>query len=139
MTEVDFYILPDEQPEQRSLFACRLADRAFRKGHRVYLHTRDEAGAQALDRLLWEFKPHSFLPHGMLGGEDSERIGIGWGDKPGEHEDVMINLDLEVPAFVGRFQRVLEIVVQHPTIQAPLRESWRRYKHFGYPVKTNDL
>jgi DNA polymerase-3 subunit chi len=139
VTEVDFYVLKENQPEQRPLFACRLADRAFREGHRVYLHTADESSGRDLDSLLWEFRPQSFLPHGLVGAEDAERVAIGWGNDPGAHDDIMINLDLKVPDFVGRFHRVLEIVVQHPTIQESLRASWRHYKHFGYPVKSNDL
>ena len=51
----------------------------------------------------------------------------------------MINLDLEVPDFIGRFERVLEIVVQAPAIRDPLRESWKRYKHFGYELNRHEL
>ncbi len=139
MTRVDFYLLKEEDPAQRKLFACRLAEKAFREGHAVYLHTADEAAAGDLDQLLWGYRPQSFLPHGLLGTENANQVGIGWGDDPGEHHNIMINLDLAVPEFVGRFERVLEIVVQHPSVRDPLRESWKRYKHFGYPLKQHEL
>ncbi len=139
MTRVDFYVLPQEDPGERQLFACRLAEKAFREGHRIYLHTGDEAAARQLDELLWGFRRQSFLPHGLLGSEDAEHLAIGWGADPGEHHDVMINLALAVPDFVGRFERVLEIVVQDPAIREPLRDSWKRYKHFGYPIEKRDL
>ncbi len=139
MTRVDFYVLPQEDPGQRDLFACRLAEKAFRQGHRVYLHTAGEREAGALDSLLWGFRPQAFIPHGPVGSEDASQVAIGWGDDPGECRDVMINLALAVPDFVGRFERVLEIVVQHPDIRDPLRESWKRYKHYGYPIQKNDL
>lgn len=139
MTRVDFYVLPDEDPGQRELFACRLAEKAFREGHAVYLHTADEGAATKLDQLLWSFRPQSFVPHGVLGTDDAAAVGIGWGADPGEHHSVMINLGLSVPDFVGRFERVLEIVVQHPGIREPLRDSWKRYKHFGYPLEKHDL
>lgn len=139
MTRVDFYVLPQEEPGQRDLFACRLAEKAFREGHSVYLHTADEAAARELDSLLWGFRPQSFLPHGLLGADSADRVGIGWGSDPGEHHSIMINLGLDVPGFVGRFERVLEIVVQHPRIREPLRESWKRYKHYGYPLEKHDL
>ncbi len=139
MTRVDFYVLPQEDPGERQRFACRLAEKAFREGHRVYLHTSDEGAAKDLDALLWGFRKQSFLPHGLLGSEDAERLGIGWGADPGEHHDLMINLALAVPDFVGRFERVLEIVVQHPSVRDPLRDSWKRYKHFGYPIEKRDL
>jgi DNA polymerase-3 subunit chi len=139
VTQVDFYVLPAEDTGQRNLFACRLAEKAFREGHNVYLHAADEASGQALDELLWGFRPQSFVPHGLLGSEDAERVAIGWGTDPGEHHGVMINLDITVPDFVGRFERVLEIVVQDPAIRDPLRDSWKRYKHFGYPLEKHDL
>ena len=139
MTRVDFYVLPQEDPGERQRFACRLAEKAFREGHRVYLHTADKPAADELDTLLWGFRKQSFLPHGLLGSDDAEHLGIGWGEDPGEHHDLMINLALAVPDFVGRFERVLEIVVQDPSVREPLRESWKRYKHFGYPLKQHEL
>ena len=139
MTRVDFYILQTHDPAARALFACRLADKVLRLGHRIYLHTSDEAAARELDTLLWAFRPQSFIPHAILKESAREPVAIGWGDDTGEHHDLMINLDLCVPAFVGRFERVAEIVVQDPAIRDPLRESWKRYKHYGYPVKRNNL
>lgn len=92
-----------------------------------------------MSELLWSFRASSFVPHGLLGSSEAERVAIGWGGDPGEHHDVMINLDLSVPDFVGRFERVAEIVVQDPAIRDPLRDSWKRYKHYGYPITKRDL
>lgn len=138
MTEVDFYILPHTEPEQRDLFACRLAEKAFRQGHRVYLHTADAESATQLDELLWNFRPQSFLPHALL-DDSSDRVVIGWHDHPGDHSDVMINLALSVPAFIGRFARVAEVVVQSPHVRDPLRKSYAFYKDRGYPLRNNRL
>jgi DNA polymerase-3 subunit chi len=139
MTEVDFFILTAHEANDRTDFACRLVDKAFRRGQQIYLHTQDEAAATALSQKLWSFRPDSFLPHGLLGQGGSDRITIGWGADPGEQQDLMINLALVVPAFVGRFKRVVEVVVQEPTIRDSLRESWKRYKHYGYPIKDHNL
>ena len=139
MTEVDFYLLPTQEPIERNRFACRLADKAFRRGHRIYIHSPDESSARAMDNLLWGFRASSFLPHALRGEPDSERIAIGWGDDPGEARDFMINLDLQVPGFVDRFERVAEVVVQNPQIRDPLRQSWKFYKEQGYPIRNNKL
>lgn len=139
MTRVDFYVLPDTDPEQRDIFACRLTDKAFRAGHRVYLHTPDKPAAERIDSLLWSFRPQAFIPHGLSGDSGSDRVAVGWGDEPGASREVMINLSLEVPDFVGRFERVCELVVQHPSIRDPLRESWKHYQHFGYPLQKQVL
>ena len=139
MTNVDFYILQTHDLSDRTQFACRLADKALKLGHRIYLHASDETAGRELDTLLWTFRPQSFVPHAILGESTREPVTIGWGVDPGEHEDLMINLDLCVPDFVGRFKRVAEIVVQDPAVRDPLRESWKRYKHYGYPVTENKL
>ena len=139
MTEVDFYILDEESPAQRKHFACRLAAQVFRQGHQVYIHTDDETAAREMDELLWNFQPESFLPHSLLGGEHAERVAIGWQTDPSPHNDVMINLSLSVPSFVGRFKRVTEVVVTQPDIRDPLRKSYKYYKDRGYPLKQRKL
>ncbi|MCZ6829401.1 MAG: DNA polymerase III subunit chi [Gammaproteobacteria bacterium] len=139
MTEVDFYILDAEAPAERKHFACRLADKAFQQGHNVYIHTGDEASAREMDELLWSFRPQSFLPHSVLGGEHDEHVAIGWQMDPAHHNDVMINLSLSVPEFVGRFRRVTEVVVTTPDIRDPLRKSWKYYQDRGYPLNKHDI
>jgi DNA polymerase-3 subunit chi len=139
MTEVDFYILDAESPDQRKDFACRLAAQVFRQGHQVYIHTDDEPAAREMDDLLWSFRPDSFLPHSLLGGEHADRVAIGWQADPSPHSDVMINLGLSVPEFVGRFRRVTEVVVTQAAIRDPLRKSYKYYKDRGYPLKERRL
>ena len=139
MTRVDFYLLQQQQALERDQFACRLVNQLYRQGRNIYLHCADEATAGAMDELLWGYAPQAFLPHGLLGGADDERIAIGWKDDPGHHRDVMINLALSVPEFVGRFERVAEVVVQTPEIRDPLRESWKYYKSRGYPLHNNKI
>lgn len=139
MTRVDFYILQQQQAADRDTFACKLAGQLFKQGRSLYLHAPDEAAAQSLDQLLWAYQPQAFLPHGLLGSGDDDQIGIGWGDDPAQHQDVMINLALTVPSFIGRFERVAEVVVQAPEIRDPLRSSFKYYKDRGYDIKTNKI
>lgn len=56
MTRVDFYVLPVSEPHGRLSFACRLAEKAWLGGHKVYLHGEDDAAARSLDELLWSFR-----------------------------------------------------------------------------------
>jgi DNA polymerase IIIc chi subunit len=52
MTKVDFYLLGSDG-DSRERIACRLAEKAWRLGNRVYLLAPDKAAAHALDDLLW--------------------------------------------------------------------------------------
>ena len=139
MTLVGFYVVQTSDPGQRLRVAARLVDKAFQRGHRVFINATDEAQASELNELLWSFRPASFLPHGLHEQEHSETIAIGWGQEPNNHNDLLINLQLEIPSFFSRFARVAEVVTQEPDSLAALRKSWTFYKERGYQLEKHDL
>jgi DNA polymerase-3 subunit chi len=139
MTRVGFYVVQAADQGQRLQVAARLADKAFQQGHRIFINAADEAQARSLDELLWSFRPASFLPHGLQGQEHSDTIAIGWGQEPLDHNDLLINLQLDIPPFFSRFQRVAEVVTQDPGSLQALRESWKFYKERGYQLEKHDL
>jgi DNA polymerase-3 subunit chi len=135
MTRIDFYILPHRDENSCWQVACRLAEKAYRMGHQVYLHTETEAQQLALEQSLWSFRSDAYLPH----GEADDPIVIGRGDDPGHHHDVLINLGQQVPGFHGRFQRMAELVYQEPAVLQASRERWKYYQHRGYPLQSHRL
>jgi DNA polymerase-3 subunit chi len=139
MTRVGFYVVQAADQSQRLQVAARLADKAFQQGHRIFINANDEAQARALDELLWSFRPASFLPHALHGSESAESIAIGWGQDPESHNDLLINLQLDIPTFFSRFQRVAEVVTQDPESLAALRKSWKFYQERGYQLEKHDL
>ena len=139
MTLVGFYVVQTSDPGQRLRVAARLADKAFQRGHRIFINATDEAQATEINELLWSIRPASFLPHGLHGQEHSETIAIGWGQEPNNHNDLLINLQLEIPSFFSRFARVAEVVTQEPDSLAALRKSWTFYKERGYQLEKHDL
>jgi DNA polymerase III subunit chi len=139
VTRVGFYVVQAARQAQRLQVAARLADKAFQQGHSIFINAVDEAQARSLDELLWSFRPASFLPHGLHGEENSDTIAIGWGQEPVEHDDLLINLQLEIPAFFSRFRRVAEVVTQDAESLAALRRSWSFYKERGYQLEKHDL
>ncbi|WP_455925633.1 DNA polymerase III subunit chi [Pseudomonas putida] len=139
MTKVDFYILPSPLPAARLDFACKLVEKAWRLGHRVYLHCSDAEQREQLDARLWAFKGESFVPHSLAEQDPDAVIALGLVDAPASHQDLLVNLDLKVPAFVGRFARVAEVVVEDPAIRQAARESFRFYREQGYPLQDHRL
>ena len=121
MTLVGFYVVQTAAPGERLQVAARLADKAFQRGHQIYINAVDRQQAEELDTLLWSFRPSSFLPHGLYGQESSDTIAIGWGQEPESHNDLLINLQLEIPSFFSRFRRVAEVVTQEPSSLEALR------------------
>jgi len=139
VTRVGFYVVQGAEQGQRLQVAVRLADKAFAQGHRIFINAVDEVQARSLDEMLWSYRPASFLPHGLHGQEHSDSIAIGWGQEPNDHNDLLINLQLDIPEFFSRFQRVAEVVTQDPTSLAALRKSWKFYKERGYQLEKHDL
>lgn len=68
--KVDFYHLTTS-PLERVL--PRIAERVLADGGRLLVVEADPARRVALDRVLWSYAPHSFLPHGVAGGEHDAR------------------------------------------------------------------
>ena len=139
MTQVDFYILPSADPSARLDFACKLTEKAWRMGHRVYLHCSDAAQREDLDARLWRFKGETFIPHGGAEEDQAAPVVLGLGEDPGQHQDLLVNLDLRIPEFFKRFARVAEIVVEDPAIRLAARESFRFYREQGYPLQDHRL
>ena len=79
------------------------------------------------------------MPHGPADSEPDGLIVLGLGDDCGQHQDLLVNLDLKVPAFASKFARVAEVVVEDPTIRAAARESFRFYREQGYPLQDHRL
>lgn len=138
MPRVDFYILNDRSPGTRALFACRLTEKAYGLGHRVYIHTCNPEQARMVDDLLWTFRPGSFVPHDLHPTEPDCPVVIGCNTPP-QGMALLINLDLKVPAFHGQFDRVAELVDQDPEGLARGRERFKVYKSQGIEPQTHRL
>ena len=141
MTQVDFHILQDTSAEARWLYTCRLVEKAAGLGHRVLIAVDTQIEARTLDDLLWSFKPESFIPHQIIGGDDAARIEINdarveitFSAEAGNHQQVLINLQSQVPEYFSRFARLSEIVIQESKVLENTREHYRFYKQRGYPI-----
>jgi DNA polymerase-3 subunit chi len=139
MTRIDFYLLSSDQPDTRLAYACRLAQKAWHKGHRVYLHCPDEAITRQVDDLLWSFRRDAFVPHVVLGEGPEEPVACGSADQPGSYNDLLINLSDQPPAFFSRFQRMAEIVIEHDPVRLPARDRFRLYRERGYPLNSHPI
>ena len=144
---IDFYLLAGSGPEPCGATACRLVEKAWRRGHRVHLHAESPAAVQWLDDLLWTWRDESFLPHSVC--EPGEAVAaaapadaaitLGWGVLPGFADDVLVNLDAATPAGYERFARVVEIVDAADSSRSAGRERFRRYREQGCELLTHRL
>lgn len=139
MAQADFYVLPDTEPESRTAFLCRLADKVLGRGLNVYIHVENEPEAERLDQLLWDYRADAFIPHGIIDRKPGAPVQIGWGDSLPEHRDVYINLALKASEETLKFERILEIVIQQPEILDATRNNFALYKKNGITPKMHDM
>ncbi|MEZ5581711.1 MAG: DNA polymerase III subunit chi [Candidatus Competibacteraceae bacterium] len=142
MPRIDFYVLPDQTPNGRFLLACKLSEKAYHSGYRVYLHTPSIEQARTLDDLLWTFRQGSFIPHALYPApaEDQSPVLIGSGDSPPELTNgIIVNLGQAPPPDFERFERVIEVVDQEPETLARSRERFRFYRERGFQPSSHKL
>ncbi len=141
MTQIDFYILSDQSTHSRELLSCRLAEKVYKLGNRLYIHTATQTDANRVDDLLWTYRDGSFLPHEIhQDGQTPETpIMIGYEKEPNSEADVLINLAPAVPLFFSRFERVAEIISQQAEEKTSGRERYRFYRDRGYVLKTHHI
>lgn len=141
MTQIDFYIL-GSGPDEANGFACRLAEKAFQSGHRIYLHTRSANDARQIDQQLWTFRAGSFVPHALLEGGDAAvgtPVIVGATRAPADQNDVLINLSDEIPPDYARFARVAEVVAGTEPSKDAARQRYRSYRDAGHSVQSHQI
>src|SRR5205085_11085219 len=90
VTRIDFY----RYAEDKLLFACRLAAKAYEKSTRLVVYSPDRRLLAEFDRLLWGYQQLKFIPHCMAGSpvaKETPVILAGEGDEL-PHHDVLLNL-----------------------------------------------
>lgn len=138
MTKIDFYILNTGSQEHT---ACRLVEKAYNLGHKIYIHTQSEEHSRQVDELLWTFRDGSFIPHEchQAGAQPDSPIVIGHEDAPESHTEVLINLAPAVPLFFSRFLRVAEVIGHDEQAKQQGRDRFKFYRDRGYPMDTHNL
>ena len=135
MTKVTFYKLAKEAPSFKLI--CQLVKKACAAKQQVLCLVADDQTAEQLDQLLWEFEAEAFIPHGI--GIDKLPVAISAKAEPGEHHQILINLQAKTPTWFSRFDRVIELVQPESEHEQVKRENFRFYKERGYALDFHDL
>ena len=138
---VDFYLLASEQNDARWTVACRLLEKAYIKGHRVFVICDNQQDAELLDELLWTFRDDSFIPHNLQGEgpEPPPPVQICHGKEPRGFNDILINMTNQIPPFYTRFKRVMELVANVASEKELSRSRYREYRAKGCEMHTHHI
>ncbi len=145
MTETSFYILKTDQPRDRYIVACRVAEKAYKLGQQVFILADSTDQIMTLDNLLWSFRQGSFVPH-LIVDEEAQDISelipnvVKIGTNSNRHSaTVLINLTVQIPDNFERYERIAEIVDQDEQIKQAGRQRYKTYQAKNIDLKTHKL
>ena len=133
---VDFYTTNDTRPEAAARLLCRVVDKAYRQGLKVYVHTPTPRRARFFDELLWTFRPGSFVPHeiGNAGASADVPVCIGSGPVVRGEATVLCNLSAEPPPSLEGFERIVDVADGNEPGRSEGRARFRWYKGQALPL-----
>lgn len=140
-TRVDFYLLASNEADARGLVACRLLEKAYYKGHRIFVFCTNQHQAEYIDELLWTFRDDSFVPHNLQGEgpEPPPPIQIGYDKEPRGFNDILLNFSATIPPFYSKFKRVIELVANDETEKELSRANYKEYRAKGCELHTHNI
>lgn len=140
MPQADFYLLASTDENSRELFMCRLCERALKAGTSLAIYTRDQAHAEQLDPLLWQYQPASFLPHKLAHDEAlSAPITLFWQGMTTPKHTALLNMADELPVKAKTYSRLFEIVIQQEEKKEQARKRYKELKADGWTLNMHDM
>ena len=137
---VDFYVQAAEAPKGHLTLACRVTEKAYQAGHRIYLRCEDAQQANELDELLWTFSQSSFVPHQLVSsGRSDAPVTIGHTPPSSGEAEVIVSLAEEPIPDLGGFARLAEIVGHDSMQRESGRKRYRFYREQGLDPVTHEI
>jgi DNA polymerase III subunit chi len=143
MAKVDFYVINDATPDAHLRCVCRIADKAYDQGLRIFIRTDANEVAMRIDDLLWSTGERSFLPHEIVTANSPShpRIAALIGNEPAPtaYRDVLINLGSNLPSNPSDYQRIVEIVPGDDELKRQARVRFKAYRDLGIEPATQTI
>ena len=139
--QIDFYVLQEQSLGGRFKLACRIVEKAYRLGHRVYVRTGNSNDTNVLDDLLWTFSQNSFVPHQLSAENDSRESPVVIGEHPpvAEGTDVVISVADDPVSDFTTYPRIIEIVGCEDDEKESGRNRFRYYREHGAELNTHQI
>ncbi len=132
MTRVEFH----HDAADKVGVACRLASEFYRAGRQVVVYAPEAAVAQRFDLALWTNAALDFVPHVSSNNPHAAQTPIvicqDLGHTP--HDDILVNLDGDLPPGFARFRQLIEIVGRSEEDKLPARKRYMFYRERGYDL-----
>ena len=143
-TRVDFYLLSAAGEQARMHTACRVVDKAWQRGLKVWVWAEDNDDLQSMDDLLWTFRQDSFVPHETISrsepqGEPPAPVLLSVEASDPACTDILINLSGKLPERESLPPRIAEFVGPEADARALGRDRFRGYRDMHCELTTHEL
>ncbi len=139
---VDFFVLSGSEERPWLKLGCRIAERAYQAGERVFVWLDEANAADRFDELLWTFADRSFVPHEPFTDErqwQDTPVLIGCGAQPQHSFGVLVNLGSAIPAAAAHAARIAEVIDADEQRRRAGRNRFRQYRDRGLSPQTHNL
>ncbi len=134
---VDYYLLDQQEPRAVAHYTCRLLNKAYQTGLRIFVLTDSPAQSKLIDGLLWTSSDANFIPHALADSAEASdplsRICIGdvLSAEPAKGFDMLVNMQ-GVETLQGKqFGRVAELVSAEQTHKSAARKRYAAWRSIG--------
>ncbi len=117
-----------------------LCENYVANGRRLTVNCGTEEVQSALSKALWTQSETSFLPNETTQNAHAvyAPINLNVGGGKLTQDDILINLDEEIPMFFGRFNHLIELVGAVESNKEAARSRWKFYRDRGYAMQSTD-
>jgi DNA polymerase-3 subunit chi len=139
---VDFYVLSGIEERPRLKVGCRLAERAYLAGERVFVWLDGPHMLERFDELLWTFADRSFVPHEIFqdGAQwQDTAVLVGCDAQPQQAYSVLINLGNTIPASAAHAASIAEVIDANEERRQAGRVRFRQYRDRGVTPASHNM
>jgi len=139
---VDFYVLSASEERPWLKLGCRITERAYLAGERIFVWLEEPGALERFDELLWTFADRSFVPHELFADEGQWQdtpVLLGCGAQPQRPFGVLVNLGSSIPASAEHAARIAEVIDADEQRRRAGRNRFRQYRDRGLSPQTHNL
>jgi len=140
-TRVDYYLLDQSESQAVAYYTCRLLNKAYQAGLRMFVLTDSAEQSRKLDTLLWASSDANFIPHALaesaeaadpltkicIGHEfDASRVVSG-----PQGFDMLVNMQAAESIQGSELERVAELVPADDAHKIAARKRYAAWRSAG--------
>jgi len=142
---IDYYLLDQNAPQAVAHYTCRLLNKAYQAGLRIFVLTDSPAQSQLIDDLLWTSSDANFIPHALADSAEAVDplskicIGNALNLELSKGFDMLVNMQGVETLQGEQFDRVAELVSSDPAHKSAARKRYAAWRSMGAEQSLHEI